>query len=265
MGPRWRWPTAPEHWSSGGGCSVPASCSRPCTTTSTAATWEWCGWAACPSSPRLCRCRRPGRAMAGQEQVRACTRWRGKYPDMWASQNHLVQAGIGITGVHIEGRHFFMHHRDTFGLILELTDDRLPGDPRNGLSPTGGGDGLVPVSRRARHRGGRRLSNWSPRSWTRSSASNRVRSPTTAPRPSPNSTSVTSPSASSLRTTIRASGAQTIANGRGTLHSVTLAVDLAPRPPTRRRGNRRAHQPGSLSLDPADTFGIRLQLVGVTT
>ncbi len=68
-------------------------------------------------------------------------------PDMWASQNHLMQAGIGITGVHIEGRHFFMHPRDTFGLMLELTDDRLPGDPRNGLAPTGGGDGLVQVSR----------------------------------------------------------------------------------------------------------------------
>ena len=67
-------------------------------------------------------------------------------PDMWASQNYLQQAGIGITGVHVEGRHFFMHPRDTFGLMLELTDDRLPGDPRNGLSPTGGGDGLVPVS-----------------------------------------------------------------------------------------------------------------------
>ena len=44
-----------------------------------------------------------------------------------------------------EGRHFFMHPRDTFGLMLELTDDRLAGDPRNGLSPTGGGDGLVQV------------------------------------------------------------------------------------------------------------------------
>ena len=30
-------------------------------------------------------------------------------PDMWAWRNYLVQAGIGITGVHVEGRHFFMH------------------------------------------------------------------------------------------------------------------------------------------------------------
>src|SRR3954454_14080290 len=66
-------------------------------------------------------------------------------PDMWSSQNRLQQAGFGITGVHIEGRHFFMHPRDTLGLMLELTDDRLAGDPRNGLSPTGGGDGLVQV------------------------------------------------------------------------------------------------------------------------
>jgi hypothetical protein len=68
-------------------------------------------------------------------------------PDMWASQNHLQEAGIGITGVHIEGRHFFMHPRDTYGLMLELTDDRLPNDPRNAGSPIGGGDGLVQVSR----------------------------------------------------------------------------------------------------------------------
>ena len=27
-------------------------------------------------------------------------------PDMWAAQNPLQQAGIGITGMHIEGRHF---------------------------------------------------------------------------------------------------------------------------------------------------------------
>ena len=68
-------------------------------------------------------------------------------PDMWSAQNHLQQAGIGITGVHIEGRHFFMHPRDTFGLMLELTDDRLDNDPRNGGSPIGGGDGLVQVAR----------------------------------------------------------------------------------------------------------------------
>src|SRR5262249_32377608 len=65
--------------------------------------------------------------------------------DMWSAQNYLQQLGIGITGVHVTGRHFFMHPRDTFGLMLELTDDRLDGDPRQGRTPTGGGDGLVPV------------------------------------------------------------------------------------------------------------------------
>ncbi len=54
-----------------------------------------------------------------------------------------------------------------------------------------------------------------------------------------------------------------VANGRGTLHSVALAVDLD----TASAGlatsgiNIAREQPGALWLDPADTFGIRLQLV----
>ena len=65
--------------------------------------------------------------------------------DMWGTDHRLRRAGIRITGVHIEGRHFFMHPKDTSGLLLEFTDDRLPLDPRLG----GGGPdpvtGLIPV------------------------------------------------------------------------------------------------------------------------
>jgi methylmalonyl-CoA/ethylmalonyl-CoA epimerase len=52
--------------------------------------------------------------------------------DMWRTDHRLRANGIAVTGVHIEGRHFFMHPRDTFGLLLEFTDDILPHDPRQG-------------------------------------------------------------------------------------------------------------------------------------
>ena len=52
-------------------------------------------------------------------------------------------------------------------------------------------------------------------------------------------------------------------NGRGNLHSVALAVDLAAAPAalaTAGIGIAREDQ-GTFWLDPADTFGLRLQLV----
>jgi catechol 2,3-dioxygenase-like lactoylglutathione lyase family enzyme len=52
--------------------------------------------------------------------------------DMWRTDHRLRANGIAVTGVHIEGRHFFMHPRNTFGLLLEFTDDILPHDPRQG-------------------------------------------------------------------------------------------------------------------------------------
>src|SRR3954471_9549297 len=52
--------------------------------------------------------------------------------DMWGTDHRLRANGLTVTGVNIEGRHFFMHPRDTFGLLLEFTDDRLPRDPRQG-------------------------------------------------------------------------------------------------------------------------------------
>ncbi|HEU5307082.1 MAG TPA: VOC family protein [Acidimicrobiia bacterium] len=184
-------------------------------------------------------------------------------PDMWSSQNHLQQAGIGITGVHVEGRHFFMHPRDTFGLMLELTDDRLPGDPRNGLTPTGGGDGLVQVSRVVHvtavvvdlERVAALLHlvfGTEPRAVA-----------TDGPE------SIADFDIGDLTLRIVAPADPTsewhdaVANGLGTLHSVTLAVDLDAAP-----GGLEAagiavlgDDPGALVLDPADTFGIRLELV----
>jgi len=54
-----------------------------------------------------------------------------------------------------------------------------------------------------------------------------------------------------------------VANGRGTLHSVTLAVDLQAAPTGLEAAGIRfaADDPDSLRLDSSDTFGIRLYLV----
>jgi Glyoxalase/Bleomycin resistance protein/Dioxygenase superfamily len=52
--------------------------------------------------------------------------------DMWGADQRLRQRGIGITGVNIPGRHFFMHPRDTHGLLLEFTDTWFKNDPRRG-------------------------------------------------------------------------------------------------------------------------------------
>jgi hypothetical protein len=184
-------------------------------------------------------------------------------PDMWASQNYLVQAGIGITGVHVEGRHFFMHPRDTFGLMLELTDDRLPGDKRRGLDPTGGGDGLVQVARvehvtavvvelepvaqlfalvfgveprAVDHEGPETIADFDIGDLTL-----RVVEPHDA----------------------SSAWHDALVDGRGTLHSVTLAVDLAAAPAGLAAAGIAVAREASASLflDPADTFGIRLQLV----
>jgi Glyoxalase/Bleomycin resistance protein/Dioxygenase superfamily len=184
-------------------------------------------------------------------------------PDMWASQNHLMQAGIGITGVHIEGRHFFMHPRDTFGLMLELTDDRLPGDPRNGLSPTGGGDGLVQVVHVAHLTGV--VVDLEP--VTAQLATVFGVEPRSVAGDGPETIADFDIGDLTLRlvASLDASSEwhEVIANGRGTLHSVALAVDLDAAPAGLAAagiGVGREHD-GSLWLNPTDTFGVRLQLV----
>ena len=184
-------------------------------------------------------------------------------PDMWASQNHLMQAGIGITGVHIEGRHFFMHPRDTFGLMLELTDDRLPGDPRNGLSPTGGGDGLVQVVRVAHVTAV--VVDLEPVAALLGLVFGSEPRPVTSDGPE----TIADFDIGDLTLRVVAphdassEWHEVVANGRGTLHSVTLAVDLdaAPAGLDAVGVGIAREQDGTLWLDPADTFGIRLQLV----
>ncbi len=184
-------------------------------------------------------------------------------PDMWASQNHLLQAGIGITGVHIEGRHFFMHPRDTFGLMLELTDDRLPGDPRNGLSPTGGGDGLVQVS------GVAHVAAVVVELDPVAALLHQVFGAEPRPVAGNGPEAVADFAIGDLTLRVVAPLDETspwhevVAGGRGTLHSVALAVELDTAPGgLDAAGIRVVHEePGSLWLDPADTFGIRLQLV----
>lgn len=65
-------------------------------------------------------------------------------PDMWRTENLLRANGVAIVGTDIPGRHFFMHPRHTQGMLLEYTDDRLPGDPRLG-APDLTGVGVLPV------------------------------------------------------------------------------------------------------------------------
>jgi len=57
--------------------------------------------------------------------------------DMWTVQNLLIRDGIRIGAVNIPGRHFFMHPRDTHGVLMEWTDDSF-GDPSNWGEEGGG-------------------------------------------------------------------------------------------------------------------------------
>jgi hypothetical protein len=170
-------------------------------------------------------------------------------PDMWAAQNYLQQLGIGITGVHVPGRHFFMHPRDTFGLMLELTDDRLDGDPRQGRTPIGGGDGLLQVH------GVAHVSAVVPELEPVTAQFAQVFGVT--PRP------VAAGGADFDIGDLTLRVAEQHGLNRGTLQSVTLAVDLD-------RASAALAEAGigvvdqrddALHLDPADTYGIDLQLV----
>jgi len=184
-------------------------------------------------------------------------------PDMWSAQNRLQQAGIGITGVHVEGRHFFMHPRDTYGLMLELTDDRLDNDPRNGGSPIGGGDGLVPVSRVVHVTGV--VVALDPVAALLGDVFG------AAPRPVASDGPQTIADFDIGDLTLRlfapldpsSEWRAAVATGRGTLHSVALAVDLAHAPAGLRAAGIRIARAASdsLWLEPADVFGLQLELV----
>jgi 4-hydroxyphenylpyruvate dioxygenase-like putative hemolysin len=54
--------------------------------------------------------------------------------DMWSTQNLLSQQGIRIGGVSVAGRFFFMHPRDTDGVLMEWTDDTFGDNVRRGES-----------------------------------------------------------------------------------------------------------------------------------
>jgi hypothetical protein len=171
-------------------------------------------------------------------------------PDMWGAQNYLQQMGIGITGVHVPGRHFFMHPRDTFGLMLELTDDRLPGDPRQGLTPTGGGDGLVPIV------GVARVNAVVPDLAPVAELFAQVFG--VSPRPVASGGADFDIGDLTLRVVERRDGSLR----RGTLASVTLTADLDPAPAALAAAGIgiAEERDGELRLDPADTFGLDLRL-----
>jgi catechol 2,3-dioxygenase-like lactoylglutathione lyase family enzyme len=65
--------------------------------------------------------------------------------DMWSLEHRLIEREIRITGVNIPGRHFFMHPRDTRGLLIEWTDTHITGDWRDGNPLPGEGGGAVDV------------------------------------------------------------------------------------------------------------------------
>ena len=176
-------------------------------------------------------------------------------PDMWSAQNYLQQLGIGITGVHVPGRHFFMHPRDTFGLMLELTDDRLPGDRRQGLEPTGGGDGLIEV-RRVAH-----VAALVPELEPVTALFAQVFGAT--PRPVANDDGEIVADFDIGDLTLRVVERRDDERGRGTLHSVALAVDLEDAVPALEQAGVGIVDQGDdgARLDPADTFGLDLRLV----
>ncbi|MGX7680181.1 VOC family protein [Jatrophihabitans sp. DSM 45814] len=65
--------------------------------------------------------------------------------DIWKIENVLRQRGVGITGTDIPGRHFFMHPRDSAGVLIEWTDTAFTRDPRDGHSTQPVADPLIKV------------------------------------------------------------------------------------------------------------------------
>lgn len=65
--------------------------------------------------------------------------------DIWTVESLLRRHGVRITGTDIEGRHMFMHPKDSAGILVEWTDTDFEVDPRHGSDPVGPTDGAVPV------------------------------------------------------------------------------------------------------------------------
>jgi catechol 2,3-dioxygenase-like lactoylglutathione lyase family enzyme len=183
-------------------------------------------------------------------------------PDMWRTENLLRADGNAIVGVDIPGRHFFVHPRDTLGLLLEYTDDKLPGDPRHG-APTLLGDGLLPVTSVA---------------WVTAVADDldatveRLRylfSPGSV-EPQPLATGdpavVLRIGDMSVRLVAPAAEASPYARPPRTsrYHSMALAVSDFATLDERLAGagiGVQSREPGAVWTDPADTLGVRLQFV----
>jgi hypothetical protein len=62
--------------------------------------------------------------------------------DNWTVEHIVRDHGIGVISVSMPGRFFFMHPKDTHGLLIEWCDGRMPRDPR-AAEP---GHGVVEVS-----------------------------------------------------------------------------------------------------------------------
>ena len=60
--------------------------------------------------------------------------------DLWSAQNLLIERGVRMGAVNVPGRHFFMHPKDTHGILIEWTDVVVADEARDGL------DGAISVS-----------------------------------------------------------------------------------------------------------------------
>lgn len=70
--------------------------------------------------------------------------------DIWTVESLLRRHGVRITGTDIEGRHMFMHPKDSAGVLVEWTDTEFAEDPRHAAAGTGPTRGKVPVRGLAR-------------------------------------------------------------------------------------------------------------------
>jgi catechol 2,3-dioxygenase-like lactoylglutathione lyase family enzyme len=62
--------------------------------------------------------------------------------DNWEVEHIVRDHGIDVTSVNIGGRFFFMHPKDTHGLLLEWCDGKMP----RGTRPSGPGQGVVEIT-----------------------------------------------------------------------------------------------------------------------
>jgi hypothetical protein len=66
--------------------------------------------------------------------------------DLWSVEHFLTDREIRIRGVDVAARHFFMHPRDTQGLLMEWCDAPIRSDWRDGNSVLEEGGGVVDLA-----------------------------------------------------------------------------------------------------------------------